>query len=79
MTAPDADLPDHVRRNREAWDAWAVDYGDCIRLLRANGFEIENLVELYPAEGTTAIDFPYATNEWARQWPTEEVWIARKR
>jgi hypothetical protein len=48
-------------------------------LLRANGFEIENLVELYPAEGTTAIDFPYATNEWARQWPTEEVWIARKR
>ncbi len=54
-------------------------YGDWIRLLRANGFEIENLVELYPAEGTTAADFPYATNEWARQWPTEEVWIARKR
>ena len=24
-------------------------------------------------------DFPYATNEWARQWPTEEVWFARKR
>ena len=54
-------------------------YGDWIRLLRANGFEIENLVEIYPAEGATATDFPYATNEWARQWPTEEVWIARKR
>ena len=52
-------------------------YGDWVRLLRANGFEIENLVELYPAEGATATDFPYATNEWARQWPTEEVWIAR--
>ena len=49
------------------------------RLLRANGFEIENMVELYPAEGATATDFPYATNEWARQWPAEEVWIARKR
>ena len=54
-------------------------YGDWIRLLRANGFEIENLVELYPAEGATAPDFPYATNEWARRWPTEEVWMARKR
>src|SRR5437773_10111798 len=27
MTTPD-DLPDHVRRNREAWDEWAVDYVD---------------------------------------------------
>jgi SAM-dependent methyltransferase len=53
-------------------------YGDWIRVLRANGFEIENLVELYPAEGATAPDFPYATNDWARQWPTEEVWITRK-
>jgi hypothetical protein len=53
-------------------------YGDWIRLLRANGFEIENLIELYPAEGATAMDFPYATNEWARTWPTEEVWLARK-
>jgi hypothetical protein len=66
MTTPDADLPDHVRRNRKAWNTWAVGYGDWIRLLRANGFEIENLVELYPAEGANAIDFPYATNEWAR-------------
>ena len=54
-------------------------YGDWIRLLRASGFQIENMVELYPAEGATATDFPYATNEWARQWPAEEVWIARKR
>ena len=53
-------------------------YGDWIRLLRDNGFEIENLVELYPAKGATAEDFPYATNEWAQKWPTEEVWIARK-
>src|SRR5258705_9775194 len=54
-------------------------YGDWIRLLRANVFEIENLVELWPAVGATAQDFPYATNDWAQMWPTEEVWIARKR
>jgi SAM-dependent methyltransferase len=56
-----------------------LSHGDWIRLLRSNGFEVEDLVELYPAEGAKATDFPYATNEWARQWPTEEVWIARKR
>jgi hypothetical protein len=58
---------------------FSLGYGDWIRVLRANDFEIENLVELWPAEGATAEDFPYATNEWARQWPTEEVWFARKR
>jgi SAM-dependent methyltransferase len=58
---------------------FALGYGDWIRVLRANGFDIENLVELYPAEHATATTFPYATNAWARQWPSEEVWIARKR
>jgi SAM-dependent methyltransferase len=54
-----------------------LSHGDWIELLRANGFEIERLAELYPPEGATTT-FPYATTEWARQWPTEEVWIARK-
>ena len=58
---------------------FALGYGDWIRLLRANDFEVENLVELWPAEGATAGDFPYCTNEWARKWPSEEIWIARKR
>lgn len=53
-------------------------YGDWIRLLRANGFEVEDLVELRPAEGATS-SYPFVTLDWARQWPSEEVWIARKR
>jgi SAM-dependent methyltransferase len=28
MTTPDETLPDHVRRNRQAWDEWAVDFVD---------------------------------------------------
>jgi SAM-dependent methyltransferase len=55
-----------------------LSHGDWIELLRANGLEIERLAELYPPEGATT-DFPYVTPEWARQWPSEEVWIARKR
>lgn len=54
-------------------------YGDWIRLLRANGFEVEDLIELRPEVGATAPNYPYATNAWARRWPVEEVWKARKR
>jgi SAM-dependent methyltransferase len=53
-------------------------YGDWIRLLRGNGFEVEDLVEVRPAEGATT-GYPYVTAEWARRWPCEEVWKARKR
>jgi SAM-dependent methyltransferase len=53
-------------------------HGDVIRLLRANGFDVEDLVELRPAEDSTTT-YPYVTLEWARNWPSEEVWKARKR
>jgi SAM-dependent methyltransferase len=53
-------------------------YGDWIRLLRANDFEVENLIELWPAEGSTT-NYPFVTADWASKWPSEEVWMARKR
>jgi len=53
-------------------------HGDMIRLLRASGFEVENLVELRAPEGVKT-RYPYVTLDWARRWPSEEVWIARKR
>ena len=56
---------------------FALSHGDWIRVLRQSGFAIENLVELWPADDATT-DFPYITPDWARQWPTEEVWIARR-
>jgi SAM-dependent methyltransferase len=53
-------------------------HGNWIRILRANGFEIEELLELRPPEGATT-RYPYVSAEWARQWPSEEVWKVRKR
>ena len=53
-------------------------YGDWIRLLRGSGFDVEDMLELRPPEGATTT-FEYVNNEWARNWPTEEVWKARKR
>lgn len=51
-------------------------HGDWIRLLRGNGFEILDLVEIQaPPDAVTRYDF--VTAEWASQWPSEEVWRAR--
>jgi hypothetical protein len=41
--------------------------GEWIRLRRANGFEIEDLLEIYPHEGASAQP-PSVTLEWARAW-----------
>ncbi len=51
--------------------------GDMIRLLRRCGMEVEDLLELRPPQAATA-SHPLATLDWARQWPSEEFWKARK-
>ena len=53
-------------------------YCDWIRLLRANDFEVLDLVELRPPPDATTT-YEWMTLEWARRWPSEEVWKARKR
>ena len=62
----------------------AVEYhlphGELIDLLRANGFEIERLVEVQaPADAETHGFYDEVTADWARRWPSEEIWVARKR
>jgi hypothetical protein len=53
-------------------------HGDWVRLLRASGFEIEGLIEVRPPEGSTT-RYQFVTVDWARKWPTEEIWKVRKR
>jgi SAM-dependent methyltransferase len=55
-----------------------LSHGEWIRLLRQSGFEIEDLIELRPHAGATTRDL-FVTLEWARQWPSEEVWKVRKK
>jgi ubiquinone/menaquinone biosynthesis C-methylase UbiE len=55
-----------------------ISHGEMIRLLRNSGFDILDLVEIRPRE-TDTTTYPFVTHEWARQWPCEEVWKARKR
>jgi SAM-dependent methyltransferase len=57
---------------------WVLPAGDWVRVLRASGFEIENLLELCarPDASTTYADF--APPKWARRWPAEWIWAARR-
>jgi len=55
-------------------------HGEWIRVLHESGFEVERLVEIQaPAEAVADPRWTFVTPEWARQWPSEEAWIARKR
>jgi SAM-dependent methyltransferase len=55
-------------------------HGDWIALLREAGFDVERLVELQaPAEAADHPYYDFVGAEWARRWPAEEIWVARKR
>jgi SAM-dependent methyltransferase len=55
-------------------------HGDWIRLLRDAGFAVEALHELQapPELHGTHEYYDFVEAEWARKWPAEDVWVARK-
>jgi SAM-dependent methyltransferase len=54
-------------------------HGEMLRLLRETGFEVEALRELRAPEGDDDEVRFFVRRGWARQWPCEEVWVARRR
>jgi SAM-dependent methyltransferase len=54
-------------------------HGEMLRLLRETGFEVEVLHELQAPEGPEDEVLFYLRRGWARRWPGEEVWVARRR
>jgi SAM-dependent methyltransferase len=55
-------------------------HGDLLRLLRDTGFDVLGLWELRAPESATDHEFyDFVPAEWARRWPAEEIWKARKR
>jgi ubiquinone/menaquinone biosynthesis C-methylase UbiE len=52
-------------------------HGEMISLLRSSGFEVEALLEFQAPEDSRS-RWNLASLEWARRWPCEEVWKARK-
>jgi len=54
-------------------------YGDWIRLFRANGLEVEDLIEPRPPANARTTYRWFAPLEWARRFPSESIWRLRKR
>jgi SAM-dependent methyltransferase len=52
-------------------------HGQWVRLLRATGFAVENLIELRPLQRAKP-RYELVPLKWARRWPSEEIWVARK-
>jgi SAM-dependent methyltransferase len=58
---------------------WSLPASTWIRLLREHGFEIEALFELCAPSGATTTYEDFAPVKWARRWPAEWIWKARRR
>jgi SAM-dependent methyltransferase len=58
---------------------FGLPHGEWIALLRRSGFEIEELVEIRPPDGSTNTYHPNDSLQWAQRWPCEEVWKVRRR
>ncbi len=53
-------------------------FGEWIRLFRANGFVVEDLIELRPEEDATSSYRDAEQLAWARRWPSENIWRLRR-
>jgi SAM-dependent methyltransferase len=66
---------------RVEWPGGGTEYhpghGEWIAELRAAGFLIDALHELYPPDGaTTPARYEIVTAGWAQRWPAEDLWVA---
>jgi hypothetical protein len=61
------ELPEHVRRNREVWDTGL-----------SAGFAARARKQWAADPHWGIADFDCVDIDWARRWPSEEVWKARR-
>jgi len=55
-----------------------VPHGTWIRLFRAHGLVVDDLVELRPPRRATTTYTDLGRLSFARRWPTEQIWVAHR-
>jgi SAM-dependent methyltransferase len=68
----------HITWPDDGTTEFQMGHSEWIKVLRANGFEILDLAEVYADASTTQHAYYAFDPEWARKWPWEEIWRARK-
>ncbi|MGQ0825646.1 MAG: class I SAM-dependent methyltransferase [Actinomycetota bacterium] len=63
----------------EGTSDWVLPPGAWVQLLRAHGFDVETLIELRPPSHATTTYEDFVPAKWARKWPSEQIWRARRR
>jgi SAM-dependent methyltransferase len=54
-----------------------LSHSSWVRLLCSFGFTLQRLVEVRPRHGARP-RFDFVSTEWARRWPSEDIWVAQK-
>jgi SAM-dependent methyltransferase len=57
---------------------YQLGYGAWIRLFRAHGLVLEDLIELRPPADASTTYADYVPLDWARRWPAENIWKLAK-
>jgi SAM-dependent methyltransferase len=57
---------------------WALPPGAWVRVLGRSGFAVEECIELCARPGATTTYEDFAPPRWARRWPAEWIWRARR-
>jgi SAM-dependent methyltransferase len=69
--------PDRLGFSENGAVEFHLTHGEWVRALSKAGFVVENLIEVQPSPDARArVDL--ASLEWARRWPTEDIWVLRK-
>jgi SAM-dependent methyltransferase len=63
----------------EATTEFHLPTGELFALLKATGFDVLDIKEVYAPEDAEKAEYYFSDPGWAKQWPWEEIWRARKR
>jgi SAM-dependent methyltransferase len=74
---------DYFGMHRFEWpDAGSVEfhlpYGEWVRLFRRTGLTVEDLIEIRAPADASPGRFDFVSLEWARRWPSEQIWKVRR-
>jgi ubiquinone/menaquinone biosynthesis C-methylase UbiE len=58
--------------------SYTLTYGQWIRAFRANGLQVEDLIEPRPPESATSTYWKSEPRDWFTRWPGEAPWVTKR-